>query len=102
MTLPYDNTTGFVTGVAIANLSAAVSATLTTTIYDENGSLLSVQPVAVPVNGHTSFALPDRLGVTAGRRGIVVFQSPTTGGLAGIGLRFNGLGAFTSVPTILP
>jgi hypothetical protein len=96
--LPYDNTAGFVTGVAISNLST-VSVTVTATIWDQNGFQLSVQSIALPGNGHTSFAFPDRLGVTAGKQGIVAFQSSGSGGLTGLGLRFSPFGTFTSVPT---
>jgi hypothetical protein len=101
MILPYDNTTGFSTGVAMANLSPT-AATITATIWDENGFQLGTQTLTLSGNGHTSFALPDKLPLTGGKRGIVQFQSSSTSGLTGLGLRFSPFGTFTSVPTILP
>lgn len=97
--LPYDNSAGFVTGVALANLSAS-SATITATIWDDNGNLLGSQPISVAGAGHTSFVVSNQLTATAGKRGIVQFQSIGGGGLSGLGLRFSPFGTFTSVPTI--
>jgi len=99
ITQPYDNTSGFVMGVALANL-ATTSSNITATIWDDGGNQLGTQSITVAGSGHTSFVLPTQLPLTAGRRGIVRFQSGATGGLAGIGLRFSPFGTFTSVPTI--
>jgi hypothetical protein len=111
-TLPFDNTGGYSTGVAIVNLSGS-PARITATVWDEDGNLLVVQPVTLTQNdangnGHDAFMLPDRLAVTAGIRGIVQFQgnpgsafSPA-GQLTGLGLRTDPNGLFTSIPTIVP
>jgi len=99
ITLPYDNTAGFVMGVALANLST-VSANITASIWDDRGNQLGTQIFAMVGNGHTSFALPNQIPFTAGKRGIVKFQSSAVGGLAGLGLRFSPFGTFTSVPTM--
>jgi hypothetical protein len=100
ITLPYDNTAGFVMGVALANLSTS-SAGVTATMWDANGNLLGTQTIEIAGNGHTSFNLPTLLPQTAGKLGIVQFQSGATGGIAGLGLRFSPFGTFTSVPAIL-
>jgi hypothetical protein len=84
ITVPYDNSSGFRTGVAVANLSET-SVTLTATAWDQNGSQL----------GTRSFS--ERLPFTADRIGIVTFQN-ASGGIGGLGLRFNPAGTFTSVP----
>lgn len=97
ITLPYDNTAGFVMGVALANLSAS-TANVTATIWDDSGNQLGTQTITIAGNGHTSFVLPTYIALTAGKRGIVQFQS--SGGIAGLGLRFSPFGTFTSVPTI--
>src|ERR1035441_9632810 len=60
ITLPYDNTNGFVMGVALANLSSA-SANVTATMWDANGNQLGTQSITIAGNGHTSFALPTEL-----------------------------------------
>lgn len=97
ITLPYDDTGGFVMGVALTNLSTTSSA-VTASIWDDNGNQLGTQNISIGGSGHTSFVLPTQIPMTAGKRGIVQFQS--SGGLAGLGLRFSPFGTFTSVPTI--
>lgn len=97
VTLPYDNTAGFVMGVALANLSTSF-ANLTVTILDDSGNQLGTQFISIAGSGHTAFVLPNQFPLTAGKRGIVKFQA--AGGLAGLGLRFSPFGTFTSVPTI--
>jgi hypothetical protein len=98
ITIPYDNTGGFATGVALANLSAS-SANLTATSWDDNGNQLGTQNIEVAANGHTSFVVSSQFPETAGIGGVLVFQS-SGGEIAGLGLRFSPFGTFTSVPTI--
>jgi virginiamycin B lyase len=100
MVLPFDNTGGFVTGVALTNLAPA-TATINATILDQNGAQLGVQSIVVAGSGHTSLVLPSQLPASAGAQGVVVFQNPA-GPMTGIGLRFSPANTFTSVPTILP
>ena len=99
VTLPYDNTAGFVMGVALANLSAS-SASVTALMWDDSGNQQGTQTITIAGSGHTSFVLPNQFPVTAGKRGIVKFQSGATGGMTGMGLRFSPFGTFTSVPTM--
>lgn len=81
---------------------AAWAANITARIWGEDGSQLVTQTVSMCAGGHASFVLPDRFAATAGRRGIIQFQNADGVGLAGIGLRFNSSGGFTSMPTIFP
>jgi hypothetical protein len=112
--LYFDNTNGASTGVAIANLAGAPAA-ITATVWDRNGNLVTLQPVAVPLtqndangNGHDSFMLPGRIAATANIRGIIQFQgNPGSqlvppGQLTGLGLRTDTNNLFTSIPTIVP
>ena len=99
VTLPYDNTAGFVMGVALANLSTS-AANITATMWDDSGNVLGTQIITIAGSGHSSFVLPTQLPLTAGKRGIVKFQSAASGGITGLGLRFSPFGTFTSVPTI--
>ena len=98
--VPYDDRAGLVTAVAIANLAASPT-TITATLFDPTGVQLGVQTLTLPASGHTSFLLPDQLPQTAGQQGIVQFQS-SSGSLAGVGLRANPAGTFTSIPIIEP
>ena len=97
ITIPYDNTGGFATGVALANLSTS-SAILTATSWDASGNQLGTQNITVAAGGHTSFVASTQFPETAGVSGILVFQS-SSAGIAGLGLRFSPFGTFTSVPT---
>lgn len=100
ITMAYDNTAGFILGVALANLSPA-SQTIVATMWDANGNQLGApQPIAVAGEGHASFALTTQFPQTIGEQGIVQFSS--AGGLAGLGLRFSPFGTFTSVPATIP
>lgn len=113
ISLPFDHTGGYSTGVALANL-AGFQANITATVWDQYGNqILTQQPIKLSKtdpsgNGHDAFMLTDRLSVTAGTRGIVQFQSnaltPTgpVGQLAGLGLRASPSGSFTSLPITTP
>lgn len=101
MVLPFENVDGFVMGVALANLSPA-AATVTATVWDDAGTLVGTATLdPIPGNGHTSFVLPNQVGLTGGKRGIVRFQTSGAAGVAGLGLRFlNVQNTFTSVPSM--
>ena len=112
ISLPFDNTNGASTGVALVNLASG-PAGITATVWDQYGNQLAAMPVVLTQNdanggGHDSFMLSARLAVTAGIRGIVQFQgnpgSPFTpaGQLTGLGLRAEANGLFTSIETIVP
>jgi hypothetical protein len=96
---PFDNTSGYVTGMAFANLSPT-PVDVAVTVWDENGVQIGSQTFTVAAAGHTSFAVPAQIALTAGRRGIVRFQSSGSSGIAGLGLRFTPFGTFTSVPVL--
>jgi len=99
LVVPYDNTQGFVTGVALANLSST-AASITATIWDEFGNRLGAPTIALPASGHTSFVATSTLPVTAANRGIIQFQNSAGNAIDGLGLRFSPYGTFTSVPTV--
>jgi len=98
ITIPYDNTGGFATGVALANLSAS-STILTATSWDDSGNQLGTQNITLAASGHTSFVVATQFPETIGAGGVLVFKS-TSLGIAGLGLRFSPFGTFTSVPTL--
>jgi hypothetical protein len=86
--------------VAIVNL-AGDAATINATIRDDGGAQIGSQPFALTGMGHTSFAIGERFPITNGRRGSIEFQSAAGGAIAGLGLRFNPSGSFTSVPVTI-
>ena len=110
--MPFDQTGGYSTGVALVNL-AGWQANLAVTVWDQYGNQVLAQPFPLSKpdatgGGHEAFMLSDRLPVTAGIRGIVKFQAnpltPTgpVAPLTGIGLRASPTGAFTSLPVVTP
>jgi hypothetical protein len=98
LTLPYDNSAGYVMGVALVNLAGA-PANLTAKVLDEDGTIIGTPQILIPANGHTSFVLTDAVAVTAGKRGIIQLQSQS-GGVSILGLRFSPAGPFTNVPVL--
>ena len=102
MYMPFDNTGGFVTGVAVDNVSPN-AATITAIVLDTNGNQLGSYAIQLPGNGHTSFLFPSQFAVTTNQQGLVQFINSSGGAIAGVGLRASTItGAFTSVPVIFP
>ncbi|MBA3974712.1 MAG: hypothetical protein C0504_10920 [Candidatus Solibacter sp.] len=100
--LPFDNQSGFSTGVAVANLSPASPATVTAICRDDLGREFYRDAFVIPVNGHSAFSLPARWPSLAGRTGTIEFQSSVAAGIAALGLRFSPSLNFTSLPTSVP
>ena len=96
--MPYDNTNGFQTGLALANLAASTPVTVAATIWNEQGSQLAVQTIDLRSGGHTSSILTDLLPATAANRGVIQFRSISGSAITGLGLRVDPLGGFTSIP----
>ena len=98
--VPFDNTNGASTAMALANISAqAVNTAIS--ISDDAGNLILSDTITLPTMGHRSFNLADRYGsVTAKRRGALEFKTPSPGVISVLGLSFNATGAFSTIPTI--
>jgi hypothetical protein len=96
--VPYDETAGYTTGIALTNLSSN-SQTVTMTLFDSNGSVLVNTPMVLAGSSHKAFMLSNLFPPFIGR-GIVQFQSP--GGLSAIGLRISPALTFTDLPIIVP
>jgi len=98
--LPFDNTSGFVTGVAIANVSTQAAPNIGVTIRDDNGVVLQSNTIALAALGHSSFDATIRFPVTAQKWGTIEFQTPTGGQISVLGIRFNPSMTFSTVPPI--
>jgi uncharacterized protein (TIGR03118 family) len=95
--LPYDNTNGYQTGLALANQSAAAQ-TIAVTLLDQNGAQLAASPITLPAYGHMSFFLASQFSKSAGQLGIIQFQG--TAGVTGLAVRMSPAGSFTFIPII--
>jgi hypothetical protein len=94
--IPFDNRNLFATGIAIAN--AGASGVIPITIRDQTGAVLLVDNnLTLNANGHTSFSMASRYPQIAAPIGTVEIGSTSA---AVLGLRFDPLGPFTSVPPI--
>jgi len=95
ITLPFDNTQGFVTGVAVANTNPSQSLTISLTFQFDDGSEISGS-LFLTAHAHTAFVLPTRFSSTAGARGSILFTASSPD-VTVVGLRFNPNGSFTSL-----
>jgi hypothetical protein len=94
----FDNTEGFVMGVALANPSPLHTLRINAHFYDQNGKEFHSEIFTMGTRTHTAFTLPDRFPETAGKKGSLLFEATTTRvGPAVLGLRFSPNGSFTSV-----
>jgi len=106
--MAFDETAGYHTGFALANVSAYDTVIENLYFYDTTGALIfSDSSNMLEPHQHESFLFGDRYGAkVAGKRGTVrvyygVQGNPTHGtvGLTGLGLRVNPSGTFTSLAT---
>jgi hypothetical protein len=97
--IPFDNRSGFVSGVALANPDN-IPARYEVTFRDDDGNAIG-EPVEVTLaaKGHTAFVLDQRFSQVRGRKGTAFFQL-VSGEMTGLGLRFNPTNAFTSTHTL--
>lgn len=96
--LLFDNTGGFVMGVAVANPSSWEIMKVQVRFYDQNGSMFYTESFYMDPMTHTAFVLPDKFQQSGNKKGTVVFTSEETlSGPAILGLRFSPNGSFTSV-----
>jgi hypothetical protein len=103
LSLPYDNTNGQITAVAVASISN-LPPNVSATIYDANGAQSPCSlPVTLVTLGRIAFTLPDNCPASANTRGFVLFQNMNNvngqGALTGLSLNFNS-GVFVSFPAI--
>jgi hypothetical protein len=95
VTLPFDNTQGYVTGVAVANSNPIDSLAITLTFTTDTGAVSTGSLVLAP-NAHTAFVLTSKFPALAGLRGSAVFAAPSAD-LSIVGLRFSPTLSFTSL-----
>jgi hypothetical protein len=100
--IPFDQSSGFITGYALANTSPATQQMLMT-FRDETGAELRRATLNFPGLAHQVFAL-GQFPELSGKRGYTEVTVPFTGGqtaiiqsVAAMALRFNPTGPFTTV-----
>ena len=95
--VPFDNTVGFVTAMALANQDPSQATAVSVTLRDWNGILLGNGVVNLAPLGRSAFVVPTQFPVTGNVQGVAEFSSPNVD-LSALGLRYNPIGSFTSIP----
>jgi len=93
--MPFDNTQGRGTGVAIANTNATRPLTVSLTL-ETDASASTIASVTLPAHGHTAFMLATMFPATAGARGSIRFTAESPD-ISVLGLRFTPSMTFTSL-----
>jgi Putative Ig domain len=102
--LPFDNTNGVLTGVALANVSGT-AANIPVIVRSDSGSQTLVTNIALPAYGHTSFVLSAQYPLlTTNTRGTLEFDTPNFGSanagrISVLGIRYTG-GTLTTIPAL--
>ncbi|WP_321476642.1 hypothetical protein [uncultured Paludibaculum sp.] len=99
--IPFDNTDGFVSSMAVVNSSASSPLSITVVIRNPAGTVVQTEALQLPANGHSAFATPARFPVTEGISGSLEFVA-SNGSMQVLPLRFTPSGAFTTVRAIEP
>ncbi|MGJ5818728.1 hypothetical protein [Paludibaculum fermentans] len=94
--VPFDNSSGLVTAVAMANPNASAESIQVNIKTSDGATSTGVLP-QMPASGHMAFVLPDLFPETSGKRGLAEFYT-TSGSFSTIALRFNPRQAFASAP----
>jgi hypothetical protein len=97
LTVPFDETAGYKTGVGIASQGGA--ANINITIRDDGGNVIVNSQIPLASLGHMAFFLSTMFPQASNRRGIAELQIPT-GTIAGMGLRMSPSISFTAMPTV--
>ena len=95
--VPFDNTSGLVSAIAVANPTNAAE-TVLANVRTSDGTF-SGTVATLPAKGQTTFLLKDVFASTAGKSGLAEFYV-ASGSIAIIALRANGI-AFTAAPVYL-
>lgn len=95
LTFPFDNSGGFLSGVAFLNANVSAMP-LSVTIRKEDGTIIAQDIFVLGGRNKLVFVVSDRYPATAGQRGNIEITTPSAG-IGGLGLRFSPNGSFTSV-----
>ena len=98
--VPFDNTAGAVTGVAITDPGASAANNITVTLRYSDGTSEVVFYPQLPSRNHQAFAIASQFPHTGNRSGVAEFSSEVP--LSVVAFRFNSTGAFTSFGVVAP
>jgi hypothetical protein len=93
--LPFDNTQGLGTSIAVANTNPTQSLSISLVFQLDTGAQISGS-LFLTAHAHTAFSLATMFPAVAGARGSILF-SASSPDITVVGLRFNPAGSFTSL-----
>ena len=93
----YDNTNGYITGLALSNSNPTQPLTITAVLLGEQSGEDQIY-LHVPPHGHTAFVLSTLFPASVGTRGTIRFTT-TTPDLSVLGERFTPSLSFTTMGT---
>ena len=96
--LPFDNTSGAITGVAVTNPGASAASNIRVAFRYSDGTSEVIPYPQLAARTHQSFALATPFPHTAGKSGVAEVTSDTA--LSSVVFRFNSTNAFTSLEII--
>ena len=94
--LPFDNTKGFATAMALTNLDPSQSTNVFVVLRDTNGQLLGKKTLQLGPLAWSAFTLASQFQETGNIQGVAEFMSLNVD-LSALGLRLSPSGSFTSV-----
>ena len=97
--LPFDNTGGTATGVAVSN-RALQAASVPVVIRDDSGAQIGNGAISLAANGHSAFVLEGQFPATSGKRGTLEFTVPANGQIGVVGIRTPPANTFTTLPVL--
>jgi hypothetical protein len=100
--IPFDNTGGTVTGIALS-LASSQNTNVPVIVRNDAGRQIGTGSIALNGNGHTSFTLNDPAkgySATANIRGTLEFVTPSGAALSVLGIRSPPALTFTTLPAL--
>ena len=95
--VPFDNTSGFVTSVGLANPTSK-AVTVAAAMQLSGGAASQLAAIQLPPEGHMAFGLPNQFATSTAQKGLIEFTAPSGSSISALALRFNPTGAFTTAP----
>jgi hypothetical protein len=95
--IPFDNSQGYATTLAVTNPSANDNTDLQMRFWDAAGDEILTSPIRLPAGTTVAFSIPERFPQLVGRSGQLRIEGSGPR-LSTLALRFNPSGAFSTVP----
>jgi hypothetical protein len=92
--VPYDNTKGSQTALAIANTTSSAETVLIS--FEPTSGAITTSSLILMPNGHKAFLFPTQFPSTANQRGQAEFRFQTKGAISVVPIQFNAADSFTT------